>query len=156
MHIFWKAPLTALLLTAPLLAGGMWLEVGTAAANPEAAAKNAVLTARITACHSPEKTQFVAAAEGLTKSGRVTIPLKLVPLSKPGTFAVLREWTERGDWVVKIVATNPEYANYATSVVVPVKGDSFDWASVKHYRHAPTSAEVDDALGEQSAAVFHR
>jgi hypothetical protein len=75
----------------------------------------------------------------------------VIRLSKPDTFAIAREWPQSGEWVVKIVATNPEYKYYATSVLVPVGSSSFNWAGVKHYSHAPTNAEVDAALGAASA-----
>jgi hypothetical protein len=131
----------------------MWLELGNPAANPEAAAKQAVLVARITACHAPEKTALTATAEGVTNGGRESIPLKVIRLSKPDSFAVTRQWPESGEWVVKIVATNPQYKNYATSVLVPVGGNSFKWAGVKYFPHAPTNAEVDASLGLKTAAA---
>lgn len=150
MRIFWKFPLSVLLLSAPLLAGSMFLEIGKPA-NPEAAAKGAVLVTRITACHSPEKTVFSATAEGLTKSGRQSVPLKLISLSSPDTFGIAREWPESGEWVVKIVATNPEYKNYATGVLIPIENGSFEWAAVKHYYgHGPTNADADALLGTKS------
>jgi hypothetical protein len=145
-----------ILAAAPLWAGGMWLQIGNPAANPEATAKQAVLVARITACHSPEKTALTATAEGLTNSGRQSIPLKVIPLSKPDSFAVTREWPQSGEWVVKIVATNPEYKNYATSVLIPMGNDSFNWTAVKYYPRAPTTAEVDAALGAKLAAVARK
>ena len=66
MRNFRKIILALPVLTAPLWAGGMWLQVGNPAANAEATAKQAVLVARITACHAPEKTALTATAEGLT------------------------------------------------------------------------------------------
>jgi hypothetical protein len=156
MRNFRKIFLAVPILAAPLWAGGMWLQVGNPAANAEATAKQAVLVARITACHAPEKTALTATAEGITDSGRQTIPLKVVRLSKPDTFAVRREWPQSGEWVVKIVATNPEYKGRATSVLVPVKNDSFNWAGVKYYPHAPTTVEMDAALGAKSAALVRQ
>jgi hypothetical protein len=152
MRIFWKT-LIALSIAAPIFAGALVLEIGNPANNPEAKAKHAVLVARITACHSPEKTAIAATAEGLVDGSRRSIPLKIVPLSSPGTFAVPREWPERGVWAVKMIATNPEYKNYATGVLVPVEKDSFRWAEVKHYFHAPSAGEVDAVLSSAPAAL---
>ena len=156
MRTLQKSLLAVAILAAPLWAGSMWLEVGNPAASAEATAKQPVLVARITACHAPEKTALTATAEGLTDGGRQSIPLKVIPLSKPDSFAVTREWPQAGEWVVKIVATNPEFKNYATSVLVPVGSGSFNWAAVKHYAHAPTTAEVDAALGAKSAALARK
>jgi hypothetical protein len=44
------------------------------------------------------------------------------------------------------VATNPEYKDYATSVVVPMHGDSAQLSMAKRYTHAASSAEVSLAL----------
>lgn len=153
MRTLQKTLLAVSVLSAPLWAGSMWLEIGNPAANPEATAKQAVLVARITACHAPEKTELTATAEGMTNNGRQSIPLKVIRLSKPDTFAVTREWPKSGEWVVKIVATNPEFGNYATSVLVSADDNTFNWAAVKHYPHAPTAAEVDAALGAKSAGL---
>ena len=79
------------------------------------AAKHAVLVARISAGHSPERTTVTATAEGVVNGIRKTIPLKVIPLSTAGTFAVTREWPEEGTWAVKMIATNPDYKDYATA-----------------------------------------
>jgi len=146
MRTLWK-PLFALsALAAPLFAGALLLEVGNPAANHEALEKHAILVARVTACHSPEKTTVTATAEGIVNGMRKSIPLKVIPLSTAGTFAVTREWPEQGTWAVKMIATNPDYKDYATSVVVPIQNDSVQLEAVKHYFHAPTDAEVSVAL----------
>ncbi|HMF78933.1 MAG TPA: hypothetical protein VK604_24965 [Bryobacteraceae bacterium] len=146
MTTSWKPPLALLVLAAPLFAGALLLEVGNPDANPEALAKHAVLVARITACHSPGKTTVTATAEGMVNKTRKSIPLKVFALSIPGTFAVTREWPEQGTWVVKMTATNPDYKDYATSVVVPLRENSPQLGMVKHYFHAATDAEVSLSL----------
>ena len=154
MHVFPKS-LLALAMAGSMWAGGLRLEVGNPSANPEAAAKGAVLVVRITACQSPEKTTITATAEGIVDGSRRTVPLSLVSLSAPGTFAVARQWPAGGRWAIKMTATNPDYKNYATGVIVLTDKNSFDWASVKHVYHAPTDAEVDGVLGKESVALAH-
>jgi hypothetical protein len=122
------------------------LEVSNPALNPEALNSHAVLVARITACHSPEKTTVQATAEGVVNGLRKSIPLKVISLTTAGTFAVAHEWPEQGTWAIKMVATNPEYKDYATSVLVPIRRDSVQLSAAKHYFHAPTDAEVSMAL----------
>ena len=139
-----------------LLAGGLWLEVGNPAANPEAKEKGAALVLRIMACKSPEKTNITATAEGIVEGSRRTVALRVIPLSTPGTFAVTREWPSEGNWAVRAVATNPEYKDYATGVVVRIEQGGFDRADVKRFYHAPTPTEVDTALRREPEAVAQR
>ncbi len=136
------------MLAAPLFAGTLALEIGNPSANPEAVAKHAMLVARMTACTSPEKTTVTASAEGMVDGMRKSIPLKIVPLSTAGTYAITREWPAQGSWAVRMVATNPEYKDYAASVLVPIGSGALQLASVRHYyRHPPAEAEVAAALG---------
>jgi hypothetical protein len=137
--VFWLAAF-------PIFAGALRLEVSDPAANPEATKAHAVLVVMSTACHSPEKTNVVATAEGVVNGVRKSIPVKVIALSTAGTFAVVREWPEQGTWAIKLVATNPEYTNYATSVLVPVRNKEVQVAAAKHYYHAPTDAEVSLAI----------
>lgn len=147
MRTLCKSLIVLTTITAPLFAGTLWLEIGNPAANPEAQAKHAVIVARATSCHAPEKTSLTASAEGLVNGLRKSIPLKVIPLPTAGTFAVTREWPEEGTWVIKMVATNPEFKDYATGVLVPVDKTPVKWAAIKHYFHAPTDAEITAALG---------
>jgi hypothetical protein len=152
---FWKEIMKHLIvlsiLAAPLFAGALVLEIGNPSANPEAVAKHAALVARMTACTSPEKTTVTASAEGVVDGMRKSIPLKIVPLSTAGTYAVAREWPA-GTWAVKMVATNPDYKDYAASVLVPVENGALRLASVKHYyRIAPAEPEVAAILAKASS-----
>ena len=137
----------------PLLAGALMVEVGNPTANPEALTKHAVLVLRTSACHSPEKTSLTATAEGVIDGQRRTIPLKLIPLSTPRTFAIAREWPSGGTWVLKFVARNPEYQNYATGALVRFDGNSAEWASVKHYFQEPSAEDVDGMLDTHSGTA---
>jgi hypothetical protein len=152
MYTFVK-PLAVLgLIAAPLLAGALYLEIGNPAGNAEAQAKHALLVARTTACHSPEKTTITASAEGLFEGKRRSIPLPVIALGTAGTFAVLGSAVERqpGAWVVKLVATNPEYHNFASSATIPLVHDLPEWAAVQRYSHEPAEAEMLLLLNKQS------
>lgn len=146
MKTFCASLLALSVVATPLLAGALLLELGNPSANPEALAKHAVVVARITACHSPEKTMVSATAEGVVNGMHKSIPLKVIPLSTAGTFAVTREWPEQGTWAIKLTATNPDYRDYATSSVVPIANGSAQLNSTKHYFHAATDAEVATSL----------
>jgi hypothetical protein len=128
------------------------LDIGNPSANQEAVAKHAVLVARMTACNSPEKTTVTASAEGVVDGMRKSIPLKIVPLSTAGTYAITREWPTEGSWAVRMVATNPDYKDYTASVLVPLDNGALQWASVKHYyRHPPAEAEVAAVLARPAS-----
>lgn len=146
MNSMWRPLLALCVLSFPLFAGALLLEVSDPAGNPEALSHHAVLVVRTTACHSPGKTTVSATAEGILNGARQSIPLKVISLSTPGSFAVVREWPQRGTWAIKMAATNPDYKDYATSVVVPVRYGSVQLAAAKHYFHAPSDAEVSAAL----------
>jgi hypothetical protein len=140
------AALSAAFLAAPLFAGALLLVVDDPATNHEAQSKHAVVMVRMTACHSPEKTVIAATAEGIVEGKRQTIPLKVINLATPGEFAVAREWPRDGVWTVRMVATNPDYKDYATGVVVPVRNDAYIRAGAKQYFHAPTQDDVNSVL----------
>ena len=146
MKSLWNALLATCIVAVPLFAGALLLEVGNPASNPEALSYHAVLVARITACHSPEKTTVSATAEGVLNGARESIPLKVISLSTPGTFAIAREWPQQGTWAIKMVATNPDYKDYAMGVVVPVRNESAHLSAARHYFHTPTDAEVSLAI----------
>jgi hypothetical protein len=134
---------------APLIGGGMVLEIGNPAANPAATAKHGVLLARITACHTPAKTNLSAVAEGIVDGNRQTIPLKVDALPETGTWSIARAWPTQGKWVVRLVATHPEYGTYASSLVVSVEGNTFDWGKVKRFAgNPPTPADIAKILAE--------
>ncbi|HEX3727046.1 MAG TPA: hypothetical protein VHV08_12415, partial [Pirellulales bacterium] len=114
MQKAWKLALVSSLAVLPILAGALVLQIGNPAGNPEARAKNAAIVARITSCHSPEKTIVTATATGSVDGRQQSMPLKVISLSTPGTYAVTHEWPEQGAWVIKFEATNPDYKNYAT------------------------------------------
>jgi len=136
------APLAALFLAIPLFAGALALQVLNPAGNTEAQSKHLVVLARTTACHSPEKTQITATAESIVNGARQSVPLHVVALSASGTYGVAREWPAEGTWVIKLVATNPEYKSYATGALVAFESGSPQWASAKTYFHQPSDAEV--------------
>jgi hypothetical protein len=136
----------AVLVAVPVFAGALTLEVSNANSSPEAQSKNAVAVARITACQSPEKTVVTATAEGIVEGKRTSMPLKVLALLAPGTFAVTHEWPAEGIWTVRFEATNPDYRNYATGVVVPVHKDGIHRAEAKPVYHATTEQDVNSAL----------
>jgi hypothetical protein len=140
------ALLSAAFLAAPLFAGALTLVVSDPGASPDAQAKHAAVMVRTTACNSPEKTVVTAAAEGIVSGRRQTIPLKVIGLAAPGVFAVQQQWPRDGVWTVRFTATNPDYKNYATGVVVPVHDKVYSSVGAKVFYHAPTDEDVNSVL----------
>jgi hypothetical protein len=146
MKSVWRSAIALGVVALSLFAGAVVLQIGDPALNPEALKNHAVVVARVTACHSPEKTVLSATAEGNVNGARKSIPLKVISLSAAGTFAITEGLPQDGNWAVKVVATNPDWAGFATSAVIPVRNHSVQFAMAKHYFHAPTDAEVSSAL----------
>jgi hypothetical protein len=146
MRTLYRLVAAAGIVAPTLFAGALVLQIGDPAANPEAQQRNAVLIARVTACKSPAETTVTATAEGSENGVRRSIPLKISSLTTAGTFAIARQWPEQGAWVVKLIATNPEYKNYSTGVLVPFEKTTLQWAAIKHFFHSPTDSEVTAML----------
>ena len=130
----------------PLFAGALTLQIGNPSASKEAQSKNAAAVVEVLACHSPEKTTVTATAIGSVDGKQQIVLLKVLALSKSGMYAVTHEWPEKGEWVIKFVATNPDYRNYATGALIPTKGNTVEWMQAKNYFHEPNAEDVSNFL----------
>lgn len=95
-----------LALACQLLAGGFWLQLGNPEANAEARRNNAVAVVKAVGCHHPETAQLSANAIGIVDGRRQSIPLKLIPLAEPATYALAQQWPREGHWVIHLVGRN--------------------------------------------------
>lgn len=77
-------------------AGGFWISTQNPTTVKDPAAKNAVVLVRVDGCHNPADAAVTATAEGLVNGQRRSIPLKLEPVSQPGTYAVAPQWPAGG------------------------------------------------------------
>lgn len=139
-------PLVALLPVA-LTAGGLVLEVGNPQANPEAQKIHAVLVARVTACHEPAKSIVTANFVAVDSDGVRRTPLKVVPLSTPGTFAVLGSIPTGDTSLIELAVTNPEYGNYSPRVLVHADESGVKWSTLRRFHEAPKISDIKAALG---------
>jgi DNA polymerase III delta subunit len=135
MRNTWKGLLLPVL-AAPLFAGALTLEVVNPDSNPEAAERHAVVVVETTACTSPEKTTITATAEGVAGGKRQSIPLQLIRLSEPGKFAIAKTWPADGQWVLRVVANNPDYHGYSAGATIPIRGNEPDWKAVRRLDRA--------------------
>jgi hypothetical protein len=115
----------AIALALPLFAGGFYLELGSPSASSDPKAKGAVVLARFTGCHEPEKASLIATAEGMVAGKRQSIPLQAVALSTPGVYAITKQWPAEGKWVLKLVGRYPVGPG-VTTTLVRLAGDGYD------------------------------
>ena len=133
-----SAGIGLVLLAAPLFAGGFWLQMGTAEANPEAKAQHATLVVRATGCHNPEYAK-VSGVMIQKREGRMeSFPLKLIPLKEPGTYAVRQQWPDDSAVTLKFVGHND---GATTSMLVRAQGSSVEKGTAKFFPHEPTAEE---------------
>lgn len=141
-----KAIWTTLAAATLAYGGGFYLELGNPAASAEAQSKNAVLTARLTGCHEPEKATIEGTAEGTIDGKRQSIPLKVQAMATPGMYAIAQLWPNEGTWVIRLIATQVD-GKTQTILLAKVRGGTFDRSGVKYMTlRTPTADEVERLL----------
>lgn len=130
-----------------LTAGGFWLTLGNPAASSDPKAEGAVLIVRPDGCGEPAKATMAGTAEGVINGRRQSVPLKLVALSQPGTYAVHRNWPKEGSWVLSIVG---KYQGAVTSAVVPIGPDGFERKAATFAQGQPAKREIEALLKSRS------
>jgi len=123
---------------ASVYAGGFWLQMGTAEANPEAKSKNAALVIQATGCHDPASAKVTGTAIRMVDGHRQATPVKLVALKEPGAFAVIRDWPDDAPVTLEFIGRNPDQI---TSMLVRARGDSIEKPSAKFFPRVPTDQE---------------
>jgi hypothetical protein len=127
-------------------AGALTLEVGNPEANPEAKSMHAALVARVTACREPAKSTVTASAVQWQNGEILRTPLKVVPLTTAGSFAVIGAVPQGG--VIDLAVSNPEYKNYQPRVLIRSDSHGVQMASVRRfYSVPPTDADLKSILG---------
>lgn len=130
-------------------AGALVLEVGNPEANSEAKGMQALVVARVTACHEPAKSTVTASVLQL-KDGKIErTPLEVRPLATGGTFAVVGSIPTGNTAAIELAVTNPEYKNYEPRVLIRRDAAGIQWASLKRFFGAPpTAGDVKTLLEE--------
>jgi hypothetical protein len=122
-----------------LWAGGLFVVPGNPDANAEARALKAVLTLMLAGCHEPQKALLTGTAVGVIDGRKQTIPLQIDPLSEPGTYALTRQWPDKGRWVLEFVAKDQ---GRITSTLVGAGPGGIERESAKMGMHEPLPEEV--------------
>ncbi len=113
----------SLAIAGQLLAGGFYLQLGNPEANTEAKKANAVLVFKAAGCHDPAAAEVTARAIGMVDGKRQTIPLNVVRLSEPGSFALTQQWPKQGKWVIQLEGKD---GDLYTHTLVPSGPDGLD------------------------------
>jgi hypothetical protein len=142
----------ALASAAALWAGGLFVVPGNPETNAEARAAKAVLTLKLAGCHEPQKALLTGTAVGIIDGHKQTFPLKIAALSEPGTYAVTRQWPEKGRWVLEFVAKDQ---GRITSTLVAAGPGGVERDTAKMGMHEPVPEEVAALLagGPQTKAA---
>lgn len=124
-------------------AEGFTFTIGSPVASQDFQAKGAAFVFRTDGCAEPAKAKISGTGEGLVRGERRSVPLNVVPMSRPGVYAVYQNWPAEGDWVVNLKGT---CATSSAGAIVPVGPKGFIRESAKFFRRPATSREVDTSL----------
>ena len=124
-------------------AGGFWISIQNPSTVKDAVARNAVVLIRADGCHNPADATVTGSAEGLVNGVRRSIPLKLEPVSQPGTYAVAPQWPADGVWVLKF---NGNYLGRDVGALVRLAPQKFEKQSAELFQRKITAEDVDASL----------
>ena len=133
----------AIVLAAPVFAGGLYLTVGKPEASSDPAAKGAFMIVRPDGCADPHNVKVKAVAEGIVDGRRQSVALTPVALSKHGTYALRQSWPAEGKWVIHL---SGEYKGYTVTTLVPVTSGGFERSGIRQFNRAAADADVRAAL----------
>ena len=112
-------PLVALLSTTAFAAfGPPWISIETPANPYDAASRGAFLLVHAFHHGTPVSFPVSGRAEGIVKGERKTISLALRPTSRPGVYALHKQWTDDGVWTLVLSVTQGEGEGNTVSAVV--------------------------------------
>jgi hypothetical protein len=126
--------------------GGFWLQLGNPEASAEARSAKAVLTLEAVGCHDPGKAEITGTAIGVVNGKRENIPLTLTPLSKPGMYAVAKQWPDKGNWILQFVGHN---TGMTTSALVSAGPDGVKRTGAKFFPREPNAADLEPLLAQR-------
>lgn len=129
----------AITLAGQLFAGGFFLQLGNPDANAEAHAANAILVIKAVGCIEPGSASLTATAISMVDGQQHRIPLKLIRLSEPGTFALTQQWPKEGKWLIDLVAqSGPRFTN----TLVEASPEGIDRLHAKASMHEFGNTEI--------------
>ena len=117
--------------------------IGSPVASQDSRVKTAAFVFRTEGCADSAKAQISGTAEGIVKGARSSAPVKIIPTSTPGVYAVYPSWPAEGEWVVNLKGT----CNGASAgAVIPIGPSGFIRESSKFFPRPAVEAEIAAAL----------
>ena len=118
MRLLRLLALPALLVTTAFVAGPPWISIEYPANPHDAASRGAFLL--VHAFHHGQNVAFPVSgsAEGLVNGARRTISLELKATSRPGVFALHKQWPDDGVWSLVLAVRQGEGAGNIAQAVV--------------------------------------
>jgi hypothetical protein len=138
---------------APLLAGPPWISIEMPANPFDRASRGAFLLVHAFHHGTPMNFPVTGRAEGIVAGQRRTVPLRLVPTSRDGVYAVHNQWGSAGVWTLVLIVTQGP-GDVATALVDIASNGAVSAVRVPTTRHregmdiprAVTAAEVEAGL----------
>jgi hypothetical protein len=115
--------------------------IGSPVASQDSRSKMAAFVFRVEGCAEPASAQVGGTAEGLVHGARTSVALKLMPMSRPGVYAVFPTWPAEGDWVVNL---NGTCARERAGALIPIGPGGFIRGSSKFLPRPATAPESRD------------
>jgi|SRR5579862_2451501 len=119
-----RALMIACLFGAPVFAGGAWLSFNDPKTSADPLAVGALTTVKLVVLSGEKEfTEITGAAEGLVDGQRISIPLVLEKLSRPGSRSVCWKPPAAGQWVLAFAVRIGPKGNPGMAAVVKVNSD---------------------------------
>ena len=141
--MWFRSGILASVLLASLLAQDFRFTIGGPAAAMDVRAKVATFAFRVDGCAEPATPQIAGTAEGLVNGTRRSVALNVAKMSKPGVYAVFRNWSGEGSWVVNLKGT---CGAAAAGAIVPMGPTGFIRESSKFFTRPAMDAEINESL----------
>ena len=163
--------LTRLLAVSALLAttaftrlGPPWISIETPANPFDAATRDAFLLVHAFHHGTPVSFPVSGTAEGIVDGARRTVSLELKPTSRPGVYALHKQWSDKGTWTLILAVTQGQGDGNTVKAVVELGANgqvaSVDVPTVKRGQWrvpAPVNmADVESSLRSRAARLASR
>jgi hypothetical protein len=150
--------------TAFVSAGPPWISIEYPANPYDSASRGAYLLVHAFHHGTPVNFPVSGTAEGIVSGARRTVSLEFRPTSRPGVYALSKQWPNDGTWTLLLAVTQGEGEGNAVKAVVEL-AENGDVASVRvptrmqgNYRiPAPVAmSDIEASLRARAARVASR
>ena len=137
--------------------GGPWISIETPVNPYEASTSGALFLVHTWVHQNPSDLPVSGRAEGLVDGKRRSVPFPLNKSAHTGTYAVQRQWGDKGIWTVLVTAMPESKNGWSIQAVVNVGADGeIEKVSVPRAGQSTrllTDAEVERGLRDRAKAM---